>query len=205
MSRSSAGSPSGAGTDPAEREALRAADVGPVRVDPAAPALVEKGAAAREVGGSLGKQLGVAPANALGFDLEHRQAVHAAVAAASSTVKPDGVDRPQPVRRPIDLRVQADHGVEPRMREGMDFGFRRHGTTPTCAPRRSAGGIARRGRHRAGAWHVRARTTGPRRTLPGCRGRAHIVQSAKSPQNRSSVSGVTRGSAAASSRSVGMR
>jgi hypothetical protein len=92
--------------DPPQGETLRPADVGPVRVDPARLLGVEKRASTGRSRRTMREELGMMAANPVGFDVEHRQSVDAARAAAAATVEACCVKDVKATRASIDLGVQ---------------------------------------------------------------------------------------------------
>ncbi len=90
-----------------------------MRIDAAGAVLIEEGAGARQVGRTLGEELGVVAQDAVRFDLEHRQLVDAAVGAALTADQAAAVALGQLGDSIIDLAVQ---GIDTWVFEGCSHG-----------------------------------------------------------------------------------
>ena len=123
--------------DPSQWEALRPADVGPVRVDPARLLGVEKRASTGRSRRTMREQLGMMAANPVSLDVEHRQSVDAARAAAAATVEACRVKDMKATRASIDLGVQG--GERPGVVHRRQRPDRSAPRTPLRGPSKSAG------------------------------------------------------------------
>ena len=72
--------------EPADREALSAAHIGPTRVDPAGPLRVEECARPRRMGLLVTQELALLGADPLRLDLEHGDVVDTATAATPTAL-----------------------------------------------------------------------------------------------------------------------
>ena len=115
--------------DPAERKALRSANVGAFCVDSARTIAIEKGTRARSVGQLELEEGSVMNAYLVGFDLENRKIVHTTRAAAPLAAKALAVKNHESSYDAIDVVVQHDDTVGGIGAIG-GFGFRASGQGP---------------------------------------------------------------------------